>query len=87
MAAAIFPALKIAGGLLLGKVASKAVGSVIGGKKKAPAPAPEAGPKVMPLADDEAIRRARKNALVRQLGRSGRSSTILSGDSETLGGG
>lgn len=66
----------------------KGVGSLlgIGGKKKAPAPAPVETPNVMPIADDEAVRRARKQSIIRQMGRSGRSSTMLSADSDTLGG-
>ena len=57
-----------------------------GGKKKeaAPAPTPE---RVMPLADDEAIQRARKDSIIRQMGRSGRASTILTSPGSTMGGG
>lgn len=57
-----------------------------GGKKKtAPAPAPE--PPVMPLADDEAVQRARRNAIARRMSAGGRSSTILTGSGDSLGGG
>lgn len=48
---------------------------LFGLKKPKVAPAP-----VMPLPDDEEVRRARKRSIVRQLGRSGRSSTILTSD-------
>lgn len=62
--------------------------SLLGGKKKAAAtPAPTAGPLVMPLADDEKIKAAKRRSVAAQLQRGGRSSTILSGSpSETLGG-
>jgi hypothetical protein len=56
------------------------------GKKQA-APTPEEPTPVMPLADDEEIRRARRTSVARQMARGGRSSTILSQGSESLGGG
>ena len=56
-----------------------------GKKKPAPTPAPEPGPQIMPLADDEAILRARRRSVAMQRARGGRSSTILSSDSDTLG--
>lgn len=57
------------------------------GKKKAAAPAPVAeAPKVMPLPDDEAVRRAKKQSILRQMGRGGRQSTMLTGDGDKLGG-
>lgn len=60
-------------------------GQLIGGKKKAaPAPTPEQRPAVMPLADDEAVRRAKRKSIIQQRARRGRESTILTGD--TLGG-
>jgi len=62
-----------------------AVAGLFGGKKKAAETAPEAAP-VMPLADDEAVRRAKKRSTIGQMGRSGRSSTILTDDSDKLGG-
>ena len=55
------------------------------GKKKEAAPAP--AERVMPLPDDEAVQRARKASMLRQRGRSGRSSTILTGGSGTTLGG
>lgn len=64
-------------GALFGKTGSK--------KKAEPAPEPEK--QTMPMADDEAVRRARKRSIAAQMKRSGRSSTMLSNDSETLGGG
>lgn len=54
-----------------------------GGKKKTPTPTP--APVVMPLADDEAVRRARRKSIAGRR-RSGRSSTMLSAGSDTLGG-
>lgn len=63
----------------LGLVGSK----VLGGKKKAPAPAD--GPKIMPLADDDKVMAARRASIMKQRQRSGRASTILGGG-ETLGG-
>lgn len=74
----------------VGKLAGGVVGSVIGGKllggKKKKSAAPTGGPIVMPLPDDEAVKRARKAAIAKQIGRGGRSSTILS-DGDSLGGG
>lgn len=52
-----------------------------GGKKKEPAPEPQvAAPTVMPEPDDERIRQARRRSIIRQRGRRGRESTILTGD-------
>jgi hypothetical protein len=60
------------------------------GKDKPKAPVPETGPgpRVMPLADDESVRRAKKASLTKQLARGGRSSTMLTGEpaGTTLGG-
>lgn len=52
-------------------------------KKKTPA-TPVAEP-TMPIADDEAIMRARKRAVAQQIQRGGRSSTILTDNSDSLG--
>lgn len=62
-------------------------GAILGGKKKKPepTPTPEPEPNVMPLPDDEKIMQARRKSIASQRRRSGRSSTILTG--ETLGGG
>lgn len=57
-----------------------------GKDKKKEAPAPEAAPQVMPLADDDSVLRARKRSLAAQMKRGGRSSTMLSSDSDKLGG-
>lgn len=58
-----------------------------GGKKKAAAPATAPAERVMPIADSEQVARARKDSILRQQGRAGRSSTILTGaSSSTLGG-
>ncbi|MBN2130368.1 MAG: hypothetical protein JW741_12770 [Sedimentisphaerales bacterium] len=60
-------------------------GAIIGdGKKKKATPAP-AAPRVMPIADDEAVLRARRASILRQRGRRGRSSTMLTTDSDKLG--
>ena len=61
------------------------LGKPFGSSKKKPvAPAP--GPIVMPLPDDEQVRRAKRAAIVRQRGGAGRASTLLTPDSDTLGG-
>lgn len=74
--------LKGVGSLALGTVGA-ALG--IGGKKKAKAPEP--GPVVMPLADDEAVMKARKRSIAEQMKRGGRTSTILTdGTGNNLGG-
>lgn len=65
--------------------------SSIFGSAPAPAPAPILKePTVMPTADDAAIRAAKRKTTATQMQRSGRQSTILSGDggvgsSDTLG--
>jgi hypothetical protein len=40
----------------------------------------------MPLADDEAVMRARRRSIAEQQRRAGRTSTMLTPESETLGG-
>ncbi len=77
---------KIVGGALgsgLFGLTGKAVGSAI-----APAstsePAPASAP-VMPIADDAKTAAARKRAITMMQQRSGRASTILTNNSETLG--
>lgn len=69
--------------LATGGIAGSLVKSVFG-KKKAPTQALEEKPAVMPLADDEAVRRAKRKSIIQQRARRGRESTILTGD--TLGG-
>lgn len=55
-------------------------GLLLGGKKRADTPPPSpTTPTVMPTADDEKVRLARKRSIVSQLGRKGRESTMLSG--------
>ena len=49
------------------------------------APPPPAAPVIMPTPDDDALKAARKRKLALDMGRSGRTSTILSDSSETLG--
>lgn len=76
----------------VGKVAKFAIGGLIGsqlfggGKKESAEPAETDGPVVMPLADDDKIAAAKKKAIAARLQRGGRQSTILSNDSDTLGG-
>ena len=68
------------------KVATFGLSGLLLGKKKKAAAAPAATPDlVMPLPDDEAVARAKRESILRQRGRGGRSSTILSDDSDTLG--
>lgn len=76
------------------KVFNKALGvasfgllgsKLLGGKKKSAAAKADDGPKVMPLADDEAVMRARRLSIQKQMGRGGRTSTMLTEDSDTLG--
>ncbi len=58
----------------------KAIGNILGlGGSKAPA-APPPGPIVMPLADNEAIARAKRKAIAGQVQRGGRTSTILTSE-------
>ncbi len=59
------------------------IGKPFGKDKKKAAPTPEPSPRVMPIADDEDVRRARRSALMRR--RSGRTSTMLTPDRDTLG--
>lgn len=62
------------------------IGSLLLGKKKKSASATTT-PSVptMPLPDDQAVANAKKEAIIRQRARGGRSSTILT-DGEVLGG-
>lgn len=53
-------------------------------KKKPATPVAEPGPRVMPIADDAQVMRARRQSIIQQRGRRGRASTMLTGD--TLGG-
>lgn len=83
------------GGFTLANMASgaalgSAVGGAFGGTPGASAPPPTqaptaAAPSVMPTPDDEAMRLAKRRSMMQQFQRRGRSSTILTGDSETLG--
>lgn len=52
---------------------------------KEPPPQPEPPPPT-PMVDEEAIKKAKQRALERAASRSGRSSTILGGSSDKLGG-
>lgn len=68
------------------------LGGLIGGatsmlmKPKAPKQAAADAPRVMPLADDEAVAAAKRRSMMMQTQRGGRSSTMLTSDTETLGG-
>lgn len=69
-----------------------ATGGVVGGissllsKKSADAPAAATPAPVMPIADDAKVVAARKRAIATMQQRSGRASTILTNNSDTLGG-
>lgn len=69
-------------GKLVKKAVKKSLNLVGVGKGKKSAPA---APNVMPLPDDEAVKRAKKRAALTTTSRTGRASTFLSGDSDTLG--
>ena len=47
-------------------------------KPKTPEAVP--GPKVMPIADDMSVKRAKRRSILQQMNRGGRSSTMLTGD-------
>ena len=67
--------------LALGGLAGLAAKKLLSPKKQeAPAPAAPAGPTIMPLADDERVKEARRRSIIQQRARSGRDSTILTGD-------
>ena len=68
-------------GSFVGSILS-GVGSLFGGNQKIEMPSPEK-PKVMPNPDDDAIRAAKKKSIAAIMNRSGRASTILSGDSDS----
>ena len=77
---------KFAAGGILGNAV---VGSLFGKKKKPATTAAAPAERVMPIADDEAVKRAQRLSILQSRGRTGRSSTILTGGStgSTLGGG
>lgn len=77
-------ALPVLGLGLLGSAAAKGVSSLIGGKKETPAVA--APTPIMPIADDAKVQAARKREIAAMQQRQGRASTILTNNSETLGG-
>jgi hypothetical protein len=61
------------------------MGGLFGGSKPAPVQVPVIPePTVMPLPDDEASKKAKRRSLLKQQGRRGRASTILS-TSDKLG--
>jgi len=62
------------------------IGGILGLKKKKGAATTEVATPVMPVADDEAVRREKRRSLARQLGRRGRRSTILTDSNGSLGG-
>lgn len=61
-------------------------GALLGGGGDKKAAEPEPAKPVMPIADDQAVQAAKKRSLMMQLQRGGRESTMLSTDSDTLGG-
>lgn len=62
-------------------------GSILGIKKKsAPAVVQPAAAPVIPMPDEEAITRAKKRSTAAQMARGGRTSTMLTDSSDTLGG-
>ena len=74
---------------LLAGAATSLVSGVLGGLK--PPKTPDAPvvepPPVMPVPDDEAMKKARRRSITQQLSRRGRQSTILSdSSSDALGG-
>ncbi len=77
------------GGVLktVAKVLISPVGTILGAfdNKSAPS-APPPGPVVMPLADDAKVQQAKKRAAADALTRGGRTSTMLTDTSDTLGG-
>lgn len=59
----------------------------IGGKKKADTVAtPVAATPVMPTADADTVLRAKRKAMAQQMQRGGRTSTMLTDNSDSLGG-
>jgi len=74
---------------LIGSAIGGTVGSLAGslfGKKKSGG-SPSSPAPVMPIADDEAVKRARRRSVASQMQRGGRTSTMLSdSDNSTLGG-
>lgn len=74
----------VAHGLVGGVVGATA--SLFSKKKKPDAATAQNGPQVMPLADDARLAAVRRRSIAGQLNRSGRSSTMLTADSDTLGG-
>ena len=80
-------ALKIAGKIATPLSAIGIASDMFKGKKKeAVAPAADPRQTVMPTADDEAIRKAKKRSIYDQMRRSGRMSTILTDGGDKLGG-
>jgi hypothetical protein len=63
------------------------MGGLFGGSPKAPEP-----PKATPMADEQVIKKKRQSAMLQEMQRGGRASTIMSravdmaGTSQTLGG-
>lgn len=86
------PIAAAVGGAILSSVLSKVVGRVFGGDSggggdtAAPPPPPIPKPVTMPLPDDQAALAARRRSLAMQVAQHGRASTVLSDQSEKLGG-
>lgn len=75
-------AVLLIGGALAGAAASGGFSS----STKAPPPTPAQKPTAMPTPDSASVEAARRRSVALQLGRSGRQSTILTGEEERLGG-
>lgn len=74
---------------IVGSLASTVLGNMFGGDEKPSTPAPPAPsePTVMPTADDESVKQAKRRSIAAQVARRGRASTILTDtESEKLGG-
>lgn len=87
MAAALGALPTLIGGIIGGKL----IESAIGGGGSAPAPTTPTAQPVMPQADDQKVKDAKKKSIAMQLQRGGRDSTILTSGSDsatstTLGG-
>jgi hypothetical protein len=73
-------AVALIGGAIVGAAASG------GFKGSTPAAAPPPKPMPTPTADTAAVEAARRRSLAMQVGRRGRSSTIMTGEDDRLGG-
>lgn len=94
MGKVVGPVLGAVAGTILGGPVGGAIGAGLGGAggaevDKALTPrdkSPSQAPITMPLADDDAVKRAKRRSISAQMGRGGRTSTMLTGETDTLGG-